>query len=102
MATDSMKNFIQRETLNFAGADLEDYCRFLGTKFLSLYSQVEGLQISAEEIPYSAFSLGSPAFTPSGPERSSVRLELNRAGVVEIASGIRGFRLLRLGGSAFF
>jgi urate oxidase len=102
IATDSMKNFIQRETLNFTGPDLEDYCRFLGTKFLSLYSQVEGLQISAEEIPYSAFSHGSPAFAPSGPERFSVRLELNRAGVVEISSGIRGFRLLRLGGSAFF
>ena len=30
IATDSMKNFIQRETLNFTAIDLEDYCRFLG------------------------------------------------------------------------
>ena len=29
------------------------------------------------------------------------RLELNRSGVVEAVSGIRGFKLLRLGGSAF-
>ena len=28
IATDSMKNFIQRETLNYTGADLEDCCRF--------------------------------------------------------------------------
>jgi urate oxidase len=32
----------------------------------------------------------------------SARIELNRAGVVEIASGIRGFRMLRLAGSAFY
>src|SRR6187397_2776799 len=52
IATDSMKNFIQRETMNFAGADLEGLCRFLGDKFLHKYRQVEGLQISAEAIPY--------------------------------------------------
>jgi len=102
IATDSMKNFIQRETANYSGSDLEDYCRFLGAKFLGLYPQVEGVQVSATEIPYSPFSEASKAFTPSGPERLSARIELNRAGVVEIASGIRGFRMLRLGGSAFY
>lgn len=102
IATDSMKNFIQRESLNFSGGDLEDYCRFLGTKFLDKYSQVEGLQVSATEIPYTAFSGESKAFAPSGPERLTARVELNRTGVVEISSGIRGFRMLRLGGSAFY
>ena len=28
IATDSMKNFIQRETMNFPGSDLEGFCRF--------------------------------------------------------------------------
>ena len=28
VATDSMKNFIQRETLHFDGSDLESYCQF--------------------------------------------------------------------------
>jgi len=101
IATDSMKNFIQRETLNYSGCDLEGYSRFLAVKFLDLYPQVEGLQVSAAEIPYSAFSDGSAAFVPSGPERLHVRIELNRGGIVEVASGIQGFRLLRLGGSAF-
>ena len=32
IATDSMKNFIQRETMNFDGFDLESYCRFLATR----------------------------------------------------------------------
>lgn len=101
IATDSMKNFIQRETLNYAGPDLEDYCRFLATKFLGLYPQVEGVQISADEIPHAALQKNGVAFAPAGPECLTSRFEVNRNGVIEIASGIRGFRLLRLGGSAF-
>ena len=101
IATDSMKNFIQRETLNYTGPDLEDYCRFLAAKFLDIYPQVEGVQISATEIPYAALQPGSAAFAPAGPDCFTARLEMNRAGIVEIASGIQGFRLLRLGGSAF-
>src|SRR2546425_7966631 len=53
IATDSMKNFIQRETLNYVGSDLEGCCRFLAAKFLETYPQVEGIQVSAVEIPYS-------------------------------------------------
>jgi urate oxidase len=99
IATDSMKNFIQRETMNFAGCDLEEYCRFLGEMFLAKYAQVEGVQISASSIPYAA--LGGVAFVPAGPDTPAARLEMNRTGVVEAVSGVRGFRLLRLGGSAF-
>ena len=99
IATDSMKNFIQRETMNFPASDLEGYCRFLADTFLATYPQVEGTQISAEQIPYEG--VGGPAFAPSGPERATARLELSRGGIVDVCSGLRGFRLLRLGGSAF-
>ena len=101
IATDSMKNFIQREALNYTGPDLEDCCRFLGVKFLETYPQVEGVQVSSIEIPYSSLTDDQVSFAPSGPERAIARIELNRTGTVEVASGIRGFKLLRLGGSAF-
>ncbi len=101
IATDSMKNFIQRETLNFEGGDLEACCQFLGAKFLATYPQVEGLQISAVEMPYAGLPGSTVAFAPTGPERATARLELNRAGAVELTSGLAGFKLLRLGGSAF-
>jgi urate oxidase len=102
VATDSMKNFIQRETVNFTGADLESYCEFLGTKFMDTYPQVEGAQIAATEIPYAPLPGQSAAFRPAGPERLTARVEINRRGIVELASGITGFRMVRLGGSAFF
>ncbi len=101
IATDSMKNFVQREVLNYEGSDLEDCCHFLGAKFLATYPQVEGVQMSAVEIPYAALPDSGVAFVPAGPDRAFARLELDRGGVVEIASGVRGFKLLRLGGSAF-
>lgn len=105
IATDSMKNFIQRETLNFAGYDLESYAHFLAAKFLETYTHVEGVQLTATEIPYQGIVDGSVAFAPGGPDRATARIELRRTGamleIVEARSGVEGFRLLRLGGSAF-
>jgi urate oxidase len=100
IATDSMKNFIQRETMNFPAWDLEGYCRFLADTFLATYPQVEGVQVSTEEIPDEGLG-GGAAFTPSGPDRATARVEITPGRVVEARSGLRGFRLLRLGGSAF-
>lgn len=97
VATDSMKNFIQWETRNFPGEDLETYCRFLAEKFLRTYPQTEGIQVQAIEIPYD----GTVAFVPRGTERAMARIEITQQDVVEMRSGIYGFKLLRLGGSAF-
>jgi urate oxidase len=97
VATDSMKNFIQRESLNFTGRDLESYCRFLAEKFLATYPHTEGVQVRAEEIPYG----GEAAYVPAGPERKTALVEVTAAGIGDVRSGIRGFKLLRLGGSAF-
>jgi urate oxidase/2-oxo-4-hydroxy-4-carboxy-5-ureidoimidazoline decarboxylase len=102
IATDSMKNFIQRETMNFEGHDLEAYCRFLAAKFVDTYPQVEGIQVSADEIPYESIDGDAQlAFSPAGPERARAQIELGRHGIIDVRSGVRGFRLLRLGGSAF-
>jgi urate oxidase len=100
IATDSMKNFIHRQTFAFTQYGLEDYCRFLGTTFIDTYPQVEGLQVSAVELPYSGDD-GGVAFTPGGPDQAFARVDFTRAGIVEAVSGIRGFKLLRLRGSSF-
>ena len=106
VATDSMKNFIQRETLHFGGGDLESYCHFLAEKFLVTYPQAEGAQVSAVEIPHAFLPQSAVAFAPSGPDRAGAQVELNRDGqalrLVEARSSITGFKLLRLGGSAFY
>jgi urate oxidase / 2-oxo-4-hydroxy-4-carboxy-5-ureidoimidazoline decarboxylase len=105
IATDSMKNFIQWETLHFDGSDLESYCDFIVRKFLTKYPQAEGAQVSASQIPYLGLQGSKVSFAPTGPDRASAQVELRRDGqslnFQEIRSGISGFRLLRLGGSAF-
>ncbi len=100
IATDSMKNFIHRETFAFAEFGLEDFCRFIGRKFLETYSQVEGLQMTATQLPYAGLE-GGVAFVPSGPDQAFARVEMTHDGVVDVVSGIGGFKLLRLRGSAF-
>jgi urate oxidase / 2-oxo-4-hydroxy-4-carboxy-5-ureidoimidazoline decarboxylase len=100
VATDSMKNFIQRETMNFDGDDFADYCRFIASRFTDKYPQVEGAQVSAVEMPYAGVD-GDVAYAPSGPERATARVEIAGAKIVEATAGLRGFKLLRLGGSAF-
>lgn len=101
IATDSMKNFIQSETMNFAGNDLESYCRFIADKFMNTYPQAEGAQVTATEVPYAPLTESNVAFAPAGPERAWSRIEVTRHGATERRSGIGGFRLLRLNGSAF-
>ena len=100
IATDSMKNFIHRETFAFTGFGLENYCRYIGRKFLDAYPQVEGLQMTATQLPYTALE-GGVAFIPAGPDQAFARIEMTRDGVAHAASGIQGFKLLRLRGSAF-
>jgi urate oxidase len=99
IATDSMKNFVQRETLAFTGTGLEEYTHVLGQKFLATYPQTEGVRVSAVEIPYAP--LGDQAYSPSGPDRAFAEIELSRDGLIDLTAGVRGFRLLRLAGSAF-
>ena len=105
VATDSMKNFIQRETMNFTGSDLESYCQFIAEGFLHTYPQTEGAQVTATEIPYEGLGAEHIAFAPGGPERAFARTEIAREGAelqtIEAVSGVKGFRLLRLNGSAF-
>jgi urate oxidase len=100
VATDSMKNFIQRQTLDFPGEDLAQYCGFLASTFLQKYPQTEGVQVSAVEIPYDGLE-SKVAFTPAGPERATARVEIARQGAIESVAGLKGFRLVRLGGSSF-
>ncbi len=103
IATDSMKNFVQRETLNYPGTSLEGLVHFLGTKFLTRYPQAEGAELYAEEISFEA--AGAVALQPSGAARGTAQLWLGREGdavvVRELVSGLIGYQLLRATGSAF-
>lgn len=52
VATDTMKNFILRESAQYEGATLEGLLIFLGHRFLSTYAQMESLELTGQEIPF--------------------------------------------------
>ncbi|GCE30818.1 hypothetical protein KDA_63020 [Dictyobacter alpinus] len=52
VATDSMKNFVLRQALEFEGSTLEEFLNALGRRFLFTYAQMERLRLSARELPF--------------------------------------------------
>src|SRR5512141_2789900 len=60
VATDTMKNFIQRESLAFPGATVEEWLEFIGRRFRDTYPHMERLRVHGTEIPF------EPALVPAG------------------------------------
>ena len=117
VATDSMKNFVIRETLAFEGATLEGLSAFLATRFAETYPQLRSLRVTGRELPFAAvpvpagFGFGF-GFAPSDNlfeqrrgdfEEATVRIESDDDGVriVDHACFRRDLRLMKLTGSAF-
>ena len=60
VATDTMKNFILRQALAFEGSTLEGFLEQLGHQFLATYPEMERLQMTGRELPF------TPAQVPQG------------------------------------
>jgi urate oxidase/2-oxo-4-hydroxy-4-carboxy-5-ureidoimidazoline decarboxylase len=107
VATDTMKNVILRHALEHDGATLEDFLDALGERFLGTYPEMEGLRLSARELPFAPVRVGAAAersdrlFSLGGGDHAVAELELSREGLVAARSGQIGLRLLKTTGSAF-
>ena len=115
VATDTMKNFIHRESLAFAGATLEEWLFFIGRRFLETYPHMERLRVLGEEIPFEpqlvpaddgdGFAASGVLFARQHGDRSTARVELDRRAdavvATELAGGRIGLQLMKVTGSAF-
>jgi len=114
VATDSMKNFVIRETLAYDGATLEGLCHFLGRRFAESYEQLHDVRITAREIPFNAvpvpsgggFGSDDNMFSSARADYGEVTVLLHRDanGVVTISDHAchrRDLHLMKLTGSAF-
>src|SRR5438105_10962842 len=54
VATDTMKNFVLRQALDFEGATLEGFLSFLGERFLATYPQMQSLRLTGKEPGFDA------------------------------------------------
>jgi urate oxidase len=71
VATDSMKNFVLRQSLAFTGSTLEDLLAILGERFLTTYAQMQRLRLTARELPFAPAQLPGEPAAPA-PEESLV------------------------------
>lgn len=115
VATDTMKNFIHRESLAFDGATLEEWLFFVGHRFLETYPHMEQLRVSGVEIPFEpalvpslagdGFEASEVLFAREQGDRSTAWLELERAGagmrLADLGCGRDGLQLMKVTGSAF-
>ncbi len=114
VATDTMKNFIHRESLDFEGSTLEGWCYFIGSRFLETYSQMERLRVSGEEIRFDAarvpagrgFEGSTVVYHRRHDDRGVASLEIARADdgsivLGDVRAGRVGLDLMKTTGSAF-
>ena len=117
VATDTMKNFIHRESLVFAGSTLEAWLLFIGRRFLETYPHMERLRVTGVEIPFQpavvpadddagGFRSSEVLFARQHGDRSRAELELARAEdgtlrLVDLACGRVGLQLMKVSGSSF-
>ncbi len=116
VATDTMKNFIHRESLAFSGSTLEEWLWFVGRRFLETYPHMERLRVIGIEIPFEpavvaaadgdGFEPSTVLFERQHGDRSTARLELDRTAdgevaVTDLTAGRIGLQLMKVSGSSF-
>jgi urate oxidase / 2-oxo-4-hydroxy-4-carboxy-5-ureidoimidazoline decarboxylase len=116
VATDTMKNFIHRESLAFRGATLEEWLEFIGRRFLETYPHMERLRVSGVEIPFEpavvpaadgdGWEASTVLFERQHGDRSTAWIELGRTGdddvqVTDLGAGRTGLQMMKVTGSSF-
>ncbi|WP_019241892.1 MULTISPECIES: factor-independent urate hydroxylase [Bacillus] len=114
VATDSMKNFIQREAANYQGTTAEGFIRFICNRFLDKYDHVDAVELTANEIPFDhvlvpngdKLEVSGLVYRRSRNEFATTTIEVERTDtgnqVVKHTSGIAGVQLIKVKGSSFY
>ena len=113
VATDSMKNFIQRHLASYKGSTLEGFANHVSEAFLAKYPQIDYVSILAEDIPFDVMSEFSEdslkasnlVFRKSRNERSRSSIEMIRTEegpkITEQSSSILDLQLIKVSGNSF-
>jgi urate oxidase/2-oxo-4-hydroxy-4-carboxy-5-ureidoimidazoline decarboxylase len=99
VATDTMKNFVYAQTLQYQGATAEGLAAFLTRRFLDTYPQMETLRLTYEELPYHSHS--PRLLSAAAGDHGALELLAGREGLLEVESSRRNLQLVKLTGSSF-
>ena len=115
VATDTMKNFILRQALKFEGSTLEGFLEQLGHQFLATYPEMERLQMTGRELPFTPaqvpqagqahFGDSNVLFSRSHDDSAMATMDFTSDGGTTKITGHRcgrvGMQLFKVTGSAF-
>jgi urate oxidase / 2-oxo-4-hydroxy-4-carboxy-5-ureidoimidazoline decarboxylase len=113
VATDSMKNFIQRHLASYQGCTIEGFLSYVAKSFLEKYSQMETVKIVGEELPFEAATALSPdgtkqsdlVFKRSLNETAQSMVEMVRAEngtmITNHSSSVKKLQLIKVRGNSF-
>jgi urate oxidase/2-oxo-4-hydroxy-4-carboxy-5-ureidoimidazoline decarboxylase len=99
VATDTMKNFILRESLAWEGSTLDGLVAHLGRRFLATYPVMQAVRVSGREHRFDPIS--GVLFAGSADDHGVAEVEVRDGGVVAARSGREDIWLLKVTGSAF-
>lgn len=115
VATDSMKNFILRNTANYQGSTTEGLLSMLAKEFFARYSHIDQIQLSGQRIPFETLQVAGVAGMTDSPlvyRRSHndhasasmtwVRGSSEEPQIVELESGVTDLQLIKVSGSSFY
>lgn len=114
VATDSMKNFIQKHLAYYNGRTIEGFLVFVAERFLDTYPQMDTIKLTGEETPFLPTSSminenlqeSKLVFNHSRNEQAVATLfakknESNGLEVLKHSSGIKGLQLIKINGNSF-
>src|SRR4051794_7059801 len=99
VATDTMKNFILRESLAYEGDTLEGLIVHLGKGFLATYPVMEAVRMTGREHRFDRLS--DKLFTRERGDHAVATAHLDDGGLRDLESGREDLLLLKVTGSAF-
>ncbi|GGB37439.1 urate oxidase [Virgibacillus dakarensis] len=114
VATDSMKNFIQRQAGEFEYSTIDGFLTEVAKRFIAKYPQVDQVEISGQEVPYgpvkvakgNAIEESGIVLRPSHTERARASVTVKRADngteIMNYTSGIQDIHLIKITGNSFY
>lgn len=116
VATDSMKNFILRESASFGGSTTEGYAAYIAGRFIAKYPHITAVEIRGDRIPFQSLQVaGEGGLTDSGlvfrrshNDHAGAVLGLVRgadgeeAAIASHKCELSGLQLIKVSGSSFY
>lgn len=114
VATDSMKNFILRQTAHYEGSTTEGLLAFISERFMERYSHIDAIEIRADRLPFNSVTIAEGSswndsqlvFRRSHNEHASASQKWIRTAnsfqLAEHESALSHIQLIKVRGSSFY